>query len=131
METTIQPQQLALQDIAQVAIRTYLGTRDFTLLHGVTGCHALRVILPYCTDRATALRYFWQGFIIAYLSTGPKTIRPVATEETESIKDISKRQAAIRESALNSDDDHVIKLSYSALEEFHYYGDNKYLQVFS
>jgi len=127
METPIQPKLLGLEDIAQVAINAYLGTKNFTLLHGVTGCHALRLILPYCANQERALRYFWQGLVIAYLSTGPKTIAPIASE---AIQDISQRQGEIREKALHSDDDHVIKLAYSALEEFHYYGDQKYLQVF-
>ncbi|QIL91309.1 DUF4243 domain-containing protein [Microbulbifer sp. SH-1] len=128
MSTPIQPQLLGLEDIASVAITAYLGTKDFTLLHGVTGCHALRLILPYCNDREAALRYFWQGLAIAYLSTGPKVIEPVDEEE---IKNIPQRQEKIRERALRSDDDHVIKLAYSALEEFHYYGNSDYLQVFN
>ncbi|WP_105102134.1 questin oxidase family protein [Microbulbifer pacificus] len=128
MNTPIQPQLLGLEDIAAVAIKAYLGTKDFTLLHGVTGCHGLRLILPYCDDREAALRYFWRGLVIAYLSTGPKIIRPVEQEE---IKDIPQRQADIRDRALDSDDDHVTKLAYSALEEFHYYGNREYLQVFT
>lgn len=127
-ETPIQPELLGLEDIAKVAIEAYLGSRDFTLLHGVTGCHALRLILPYCTDQEAALRYFWQGVVIAYLSTGPKVIQPVESDE---VTDISQRQANIIEKALHSEDDHVIKLAYSALEEFHYYGNGAYLQVFS
>lgn len=128
MNTPIQPQLLGLKDIASVAITAYLGTKDFTLLHGVTGCHALRLILPYCNDCEAALRYFWQGLAIAYLSTGPKVIEPVDEEE---VKSIPQRQEKIRERALRCDDDHVIKLAYSALEEFHYYGNSDYLQVFN
>ena len=127
METPIQPELLGLEDIAELAINAYLGTKDFTLLHGVTGCHALRLILPYCPDKEAALRHFWQGLVIAYLSTGPKVIPPVVSQE---IEDIPQRQADIMEEALHSDDDHVIKLAYSALEEFHYYGNSDYLRVF-
>ncbi|MCQ3828886.1 questin oxidase family protein [Microbulbifer elongatus] len=127
MDTPIQPQQIALENIAQVAMHGYLGTGDFTLLHGVTGCHALRLVLPYCQDQETALRYFWQGLVIAYLSTGPKPIQPVTEVEVGSI---SQRQREIVERALSSDDDHVIKLAYSALEEFHYYGKSEYLHIF-
>ena len=128
MDTPIQPQQLSLEDIASTALTAYLGTKDFTLLHGVTGCHALRMILPYCKDQEMALRYFWQGLVIAYLSTGPKVIQPVAPAE---IGDTAQKQADLRNHAFSSDDDHVIKLTYSALEEFHYYGNIDYLQVFN
>ncbi|WP_160152430.1 questin oxidase family protein [Microbulbifer sp. ALW1] len=126
LQTPIQPQFLGLEDIARVAIDAYLGTGDFTLLHGVTGCHALRLILSYCESQQSALRYFWQGLVIAYLSTGPKKIQPIPSEE---IDNILQRQTAIREKALHSEDDHVIKLAYSALEEFHHYGNRNYLRV--
>ena len=129
MDTVIQPQQLSLEDIASVALSAYQGTKDFTLLHGVTGCHALRLILPYCKDREVALRYFWQGLVIAYLSTGPKIIQSAHRQQSDD-GDIAQQQAAIRDIALHSDDDHVIKLGYSALEEFHYYGNRDYLHIF-
>lgn len=115
LDTPIQPEQLGLQDIARVAIAAYLGTGDFTLLHGVTGCHALRLLLPHCPEPETALRYFWAGLAIAYLSTGPKDIRAAAeTPEPPDWKEIRKR-------ACRSDDDHQIKLSYSCLQEFEHY----------
>ncbi|WP_226663699.1 questin oxidase family protein [Microbulbifer aggregans] len=128
MDTPIQPKHLSLEDIARVALNAYLGTKDFTLLHGVTGCHALRLLLPYCADKETALRFFWQGMVIAYLSTGPKAIQPATPD---AIPDNPQRQAEMLTRALNSDDDHVIKLTYSALEEFHYYDNKNYLQIFN
>jgi hypothetical protein len=114
METPIQPEQLGLEDIARVAIDAYRGTRDFTLLHGVTGCHALRLILPYCPEPESALRYFWAGLVVAYLSTGPKQVA-VAAENGVAIgwREIRKR-------ACTSDDDHVIKLAYSCWREMEY-----------
>lgn len=128
METPIQPQQLGLEDIARVALSAYRGTRDFTLLHGVTGCHALRLVLPYCQDQKAAMRFFWQGLVIAYLSTGPKAIIPIESNEGG---DIQRQQEDLKARALHSDDDHVIKLAYSALEEFHHYGNRDYLRVFA
>lgn len=128
MDTLIQPKHLGLEDIARVALDAYLGTKDFTLLHGVTGCHALRLLLPYCKDKEATLRYFWQGLVIAYLSTGPKVIQPATAKANE---DTPQQQAKLTSRALSSNDDHVIKLAYSALEEFHYYGNKNYLQIFN
>lgn len=123
METPVQPEQLGLEDIARVAIKAYLGTGDFTLLHGVTGCHALRLLLPFCAEPEHALRYFWAGLAIAYLSTGPKNLREAA--ETGTVLD----WRGIREKARRSDDDHEIKLTYSCLREFRQYGSQEYQYV--
>ncbi|MFC6633065.1 questin oxidase family protein [Microbulbifer taiwanensis] len=123
MDTPIQPEQLGLEDIAKVAINAYRGTGDFTLLHGVTGCHALRLLLPYCPEPEIALRYFWTGLTVAFLSTGPKSI--VATE----INGSGATWREIRKSACDSDDDHVIKLAYSCSQEYSFYGWPDYQQA--
>lgn len=120
LDTPIQPEQLSLEDIAWVALDAYRGTGDFTLLHGVTGCHALGLVLPYCREPETALRYFWTGLAVAYLSTGPKPIRePAKTVRPPDWKEIRKR-------ARRSENDHVIKLTYSCLREFGKYRREEY-----
>ncbi|WP_237055600.1 questin oxidase family protein [Microbulbifer sediminum] len=124
-DTPIQPSQLSLQDIARTALDAYCGTRDFTLLHGVTGCHALRLILPFCPDPEAAMRYFWEGLVIAYLSTGPKEI----IGKTLEVDNGSWKE--IKALACQSDDDHLIKLSYSCEQEFLYYGVEKYTRMAS
>ncbi|WP_193161743.1 questin oxidase family protein [Microbulbifer hainanensis] len=121
MDTPIQPELLGLEDIAEVAIGSYLGTGDFTLLHGVTSCHALRLVLSYCPVPETALREFWKGLAIAYLSTGPKPV--TSSMERRSFLDWE----AIRKSACASEDDHIIKMSYSCQQEGMKYGKQEYL----
>ncbi|WP_237066970.1 questin oxidase family protein [Microbulbifer guangxiensis] len=120
-ETPIQPQQLGLQDIAEVALAAYRGTGDFTLLHGVTGCHALRLILPHCSDPEQALRYFWRALVIAYLSTGPKEF----TEADQDSPTAAEWESLLKR-ACRSEDDHVIKLCYSAWREAEHYGNDDY-----
>ncbi|SDJ96271.1 questin oxidase family protein [Microbulbifer yueqingensis] len=127
-ETPIQPRQLGLEDIARVALTAYRGTGDFTLLHGVTGCHALRLILPYCPDREEAMRYFWQGLVIAYLSTGPKPIVEDKLHEAGTL-DHMRSWRELRSLACKSDDDHVIKLCYSCDQEYQYYDAEAYRET--
>ncbi|KUJ83549.1 MULTISPECIES: questin oxidase family protein [Microbulbifer] len=120
-ETAIQPELLGLQDIAEVALAAYRGTGDFTLLHGITGCHALRLVLPYCPEPEVALRYFWRALVIAYLSTGPKDIgEPDQPQSNRPEWDTLLKQAC------RSDDDHVIKLCYSCWREAEHYGNDDY-----
>ncbi|WP_346837520.1 questin oxidase family protein [Microbulbifer sp. SAOS-129_SWC] len=120
METAIQPQQLGLADIARVALEAYLSTGNFTLLHGITGCHALRLVLAYCDEAEVALRYFWRGLAIAYLSTGPEKL-----ETTDNFSHLPD-WVQIRISACGSDDDHKIKLTYSCWRECVNYHWDKY-----
>ncbi|MFI2811458.1 MULTISPECIES: questin oxidase family protein [Microbulbifer] len=129
MDTPIQPRQLGLEDIAAIALKAYAGTGSFTLLHGVTGCHALRLILPYCPDREVAMRYFWEGLVIAYLSTGPEPIVS-AGARGDAVEQVKAWQE-IREKACRSDDDHIIKLSYSCQQEFEFYENAAYRHVAS
>lgn len=121
IETPIQPEQIGLQNIAEVALASYRGTGDFTLLHGVTGCHALRLILPFCEDPEMALRYFWSALVIAYLSTGPKDI-----VEPKHSSHCVPTWNELLDRACQSDDDHVIKLCYSAWREAMHYGNDCY-----
>ncbi|WP_250459209.1 questin oxidase family protein [Microbulbifer litoralis] len=123
METPVQPEQLGLEDIARVALSAYRATGDFTLLHGITGCHALRLLLPHCPEPEAALRYFWTGLVTAYMSTGPKEFGPPTKSDT--MLDWKE----IRKKACCSDDDHKIKISYSCLQEFRVYGIKDYQYV--
>ncbi|MEW5251625.1 questin oxidase family protein [Microbulbifer sp. 2201CG32-9] len=119
LDTPVQPQQLDLQAIAQVALSAYRNSGDFTLLHGVTGCHALRLLLDYCTDPEAARRYFWSGLVIAFLSTNTRqTAEETPTESMD--------WGELRTSACGSRDTHVIKLTYSCWREEEYYANPDY-----
>ena len=116
-----QPKQLELADIADFAISAYASFDDFTLLHAVTATHAFRVILPYAADSTVALRYFWRSILIAALSSGVPLHRdwPRAHHDRQSWTDIAAR-------AVESDDEHVIKLVYSAFSESEKYSNPLY-----
>ncbi|MCW9015384.1 MAG: questin oxidase family protein, partial [Kangiellaceae bacterium] len=110
------PQDLKLELIAKFAVQFYQTDSDFTLLHGVTGTHALRIILPFVKNKRKALEYFWIAYWVAYQTT--KTWRPSTYDEA--ISDISIEE--MKRKATKSNNDHTIKLVYSCLEEFRHYG---------
>ena len=105
----------SLERIAFASVRLHASTNDFTALHAVTGTHATRVLLPYldAADRARALRFLFQAIAAAYLTIGSPPI------ETEA--DLARGPApawdSIVAAATASDDEHVIKLAYSARAE--------------
>jgi len=120
--TAFQPTSITLDELAQLAIKGYLLTKDFTLLHGVTGCHALRIILPWVPQHELALRYFWQAFVVAYLSTGSISLENelVAVPGKNSWDEILTK-------GRSSNNSHVIKIVNTCWSEYQHYGNPEYL----
>lgn len=107
-----QPEHLQFADVANFAIRMYAAREDFTVLHMVTGCHAFRVLMPYLDDVANATRHLWHAVMLAYLSTGLILQRLKAAPAPAHL---DWPQCLAR--AVQSDNDHVIKLAYTAWRE--------------
>jgi Questin oxidase-like len=110
--------------MANFAVSAYASFDDFTLLHAVTATHAFRRVLPFIADPDLATRYLWHSIVVAAMSSGvplhaswPDTPRKVAD------------WATIAEKAIGSDDEHVIKLAYSAMAEFQHYANPLYQMV--
>ncbi len=105
---------------ARLLVELYASSDDhFTLLHGVTSCHALRILLPHLPEPERALRYYGQAVIAAYVSAGQPRL---AVPEVGSLPSWE----AIQQAALTSMDDHVIKLAYSCWREDLHYGQALY-----
>lgn len=87
--------------LAQMALHTYVGTGDFIAIHLVTGTQALGVLWPHLDDPALALRWHWQSLLAAALTIDAPKL-PDALEPPS--------WAAIHARAIESDDDHDVKL---------------------
>lgn len=113
-------------DIASLAaalLAAYAATGDFTVLHGLTACHAFRVLGPHLDDAARGERYLWQALVCAYLSAGgPSAGSPLKGDESLSWDEIRRRAAA-------ATDEHDVKLAYSAWREWRHYGDDHYRRI--
>lgn len=113
-------------DIASLAaalLDAFAATGDFTVLHGLTACHAFRVLKPFMEEASLGERYLWQALVCAYLSAGgPAAGAPLKGDESLSWDEIRRRAAA-------SDDEHDLKLAYSAWREWRHYGHDRYRRV--
>ncbi|TFW27581.1 questin oxidase family protein [Massilia horti] len=114
-----------LEQIARFALEAYRKHADFTLLHVLIACHAFRLALPYASDKALALRYMWQGALVAYLTVVP----PAQPGEQDLLPDAELTERDIAALAMRAEDDHVTRLCYAALSEWRQYGEPAYLQV--
>ncbi len=111
----------ALPRISRMALSVFDQTHDFFALHLVTGAHAYRVLYPF----AGALRdeIFSLGIFAGYASVGAPSFEVDLTAETP------PPTSATLVGALQSDDDHDIKLAYSALSQARFYQDAAYLEA--
>lgn len=97
-----------LELLAHLAAQAYADSGNFTALHLVTSCHAVRVLTPFFDDDpAPAWRWYWQAFAAAVMAAGLKP-RPRVP---------ALPWPRIVEAAIASDDDHVIKLVDSCREQ--------------
>ena len=127
-KASFQPKNIKLKDIADLAITAFLGTSSFTILHGVTACHAMRVILPFIEEEKTetAIRYYWQGFLTAYLSTGAIDI-DIDTSKINYNR--YSNFSDIRKNIVSEISDHDIKMVYTCISEYNIYGSKEYLEA--
>lgn len=100
---------LTLERLARLSAKAYAHSGNFTALHLVTGCHAVRVLLRFVDDdaRHDALCAFWQAWAVAVVAAQLQVLPPVPLLPWP-------RLVAL---ALASDDEHVIKLVDSCREE--------------
>lgn len=120
----VSPEELTLEALARLMLACYSASGNFTILHGVTACHALRTLMPMAGDGRAALLHFWRALCAAFIGAGSP---PVAGEafapETKLGWD------AIRARAVQCEDEHDVKLAYSCWCEWQSRGDDLYRRV--
>ncbi|WP_201741944.1 questin oxidase family protein [Mangrovicoccus ximenensis] len=121
----IGPDTLARMAAASIAL--FAATQDFSALHAVTGCHWLRIVLPFCdaATQETMLRSFWQCIAALGGEMGfpalPSSADLVRWRRTE-----APDWPAIFAAARLSEDEHDISVAFSASEEDRTYPDPLY-----
>jgi hypothetical protein len=95
----------------ELMLKLYALTEDFTILHGLTSTHALRVLSHLIDDYPLELKRHWYHLQMAYLSTKCAEIHEVPFVSTlMSWKQINNKVFGVK-------DVHTIKLVYSLLQQ--------------
>jgi len=123
---SLDPEQLALDAIAKALLRAYAASGDFTMLHGVTGTHAFRLLAPYASDSGAALNDFWTAVVAVYLGAGAPPVEGWGLEGSDALD-----WPAIHARAVRRKDEHDIKLAYSCWREWQHRGDDLYRRAAS
>jgi len=106
----------SLAALSRLATRLYAESGNFTVLHLVTSCHALRILLPYVDAPLPALRSYWVAYAAG--AAGVPAASAAATPAPDAVPDWPEIVAR----AVASDDEHVIKLVCSCRDEHRFYG---------
>ncbi len=98
-----------LPRLARHAAQLYARSGNFTVLHLVTSAWALRVLLPFVDELPAALASYWRAYAagVASVSGQIKIARAPAPLPWPHIIEV----------ALNSDDEHVVKLVHACQQE--------------
>ena len=112
----------SLGALARLATRLYAQGGNFTVLHLVTSCHALRLLLPYLDEPLPALRSFWAAYAAGAASLPDSAWALVPQPLPLPLPTAVVDWPQIAAKAISADDEHVIKLVYSAREEHRHYG---------
>jgi hypothetical protein len=111
----------SLERLARGAAELYAASGNFTVLHMVTACHALRVLLPCLDEPLPAVRQAWRAFAAAWVASGARDMGALPAAPWPRITRF----------ALASDDDHVVKLVHSCREQEAAYGGAVWRQAAS
>lgn len=117
----LDPRRLDLDGIADALIHAYAASGDFTILHGVTGCHAFRVIFSSSGITPNALRHLWTALTAAYASCGCPPIEGWVLDGSDRLD-----WPGIHRKAAACDDEHDVKFAYSCWREWQWRGDDLY-----
>lgn len=99
--------------MAEVAVKLYATTDDFTALHGVTGLEALARLRGFVEDHGEFDRYCFQALAAAYVSLGAPPIWSKERLGEFAMSTDLERGDVARRGAM-SDDEHVAKLVFTA-----------------
>ncbi|HEX4333918.1 MAG TPA: questin oxidase family protein [Usitatibacter sp.] len=122
------PARLDLDAIARALLRAYAASGNFTLLHGVTGTHAFRLLSAHASDADASLGDLWSALVAAYAGAGAPRVEGwgLGLAGADSLD-----WPAIHSRALDREDEHDIKLAYTCWREWQHRGDDLYRRAAS
>ena len=113
-----------LSRIAAAILELYCVNPDFIMLHALTSCHALRVVLPYVKNKAQVIQSYWSALVAAILCVDFSQFHQAPHGECKNWPELFSRARA-------SNEEHMIKIAYSTHEEYVHYNNDRYKKLFN
>ncbi len=118
------PKSGAIDRVSELVMEAFTQSQHFTLLHALTSCQAMRLLLPYLGDPRESLSAYWHSVCAAYLTISLGKFeagKDAAPEGGTEWKELFTKAAA-SEKAL----EHTAKLTYSCWLDSQHYKRDKY-----
>ena len=120
------PGQLDLDAVALAVLGAFAASGDFTLLHGVTGTHAFRMLASRAGDADAVAQFLWPALVSAYVGAGAPRVDGFGLRGSDALD-----WPAIHARAVERKDEHDIKIVYSCWREWQHRGDDLYRRAAS
>lgn len=111
--------------ISKEIMYAFINIHDFTLLHGVTSCHAMRTVLPYISDQKKAVTEYCYSLCAAYVSV----LKAWTEIKISPLPEYDGNEDSLKIKAIRSMNEHTIKLVYTCFKEYEMYKRPEYLQL--
>jgi hypothetical protein len=116
--------QRPLQEMSLAIAEAFVENHHFTMLHGVTGCHALRLILPYCDNLQRVISEYWYAICATYLS-----VVNLSADMHCALPANDAGWPRIQAQAIATGVEHTVKLTYTCLKETEEYDRDVYRRL--
>ena len=112
---------LRREQLLSMALDAYLESRNFVVLHLITGLRALRVLAPFVPDWPDVQTWLTRAFTAAWLASG--------LEQRPRMQAEAPGWPALHRAALAQCDDHVLKLVHACWQEDRLQPDRRWRQA--
>jgi Questin oxidase-like len=110
----------SLRDMAESSLAIYRDSYNFTALHMLTATHAARVLCEYVPSMQSLLmQYLLPAWLAAWVAIERPPIELRLAYETD---DVATNWMKLLDSGVNAEDEHDIKITFSAWQEYLHYG---------
>jgi hypothetical protein len=114
-----------LHAIAATVRQAYTTHHHFTLLHGLTGTHAMRMLLPYLEKPAVPLTQFGHALAAAYMTA----VYLGRADPRRAVPSKHPTTAALAAVGAAGKKNHLVKVTHSCLSEAEAYAEPAYLAL--
>ncbi len=125
------PDTNPMERISEIIMEAFTQTKDFTLLHAVTSCQAVRLMVPYLRFPQESLSWYWHSVCANYLVVSkehPRFGKDSVTGGSPGWKELLL-QAAASDVSNVSVYEHRVKLVYSCWLDSQHYKRDRYLAL--
>lgn len=113
-----------LEELSQFVMDAFIETHHFTILHALTSCHALRLLIPYCDEPGIIFNQYCHALCALNLTVqnlDQDFKNPLPTKEMD--------WEDLFEAAIKTNIEHTIKCVYSCYQEALRYHREDYILI--